>query len=199
MLFRSLAIVQALDRVMPAHTRLHLFGVKSGALAALAPWAHRVASVDSMAYDAAVRRAVPRGRTQEMRAQAMVQWHARQVQMLHQVTAGGLPSTAAGSGSPALRSVSQPEAALSAVGEVLAEMHGDSELSYLDAKMLTLQDAATVRGVLQVHGVRAFVDEDPADDFGLGVVYDRVRAALWDGGSADKLLWSVCLRPPPTR
>jgi queuine/archaeosine tRNA-ribosyltransferase len=49
-----IAIVRHLDGILPPHVRLHLFGVKSGALAQLA--AHpRVESTDSMAWDFSAR------------------------------------------------------------------------------------------------------------------------------------------------
>ena len=37
-----------------------------------------------MAWDASVRRAVPVGRTQFMRAQAMLDWHARETRRIHE-------------------------------------------------------------------------------------------------------------------
>lgn len=44
-------VVEGLDQALPAHTRLHLFGVKGDALEALQRrFSHRVASVDSMAW-----------------------------------------------------------------------------------------------------------------------------------------------------
>ena len=50
------AIVDALDRALPGHVRLHLFGAKGAALPHLAAY-DRVASVDSMAWDYRARRA----------------------------------------------------------------------------------------------------------------------------------------------
>jgi hypothetical protein len=69
-----IAIMGALDRVLPAGTVVHLFGAKGNALPALAAagLGHRVGSTDSMAWDASVRRAMPVGRTQVMRARAML-------------------------------------------------------------------------------------------------------------------------------
>lgn len=49
-----LAVVAALDAALPAHVRLHLFGVKSQALSTLLRWyPHRLASIDSMAWSRA--------------------------------------------------------------------------------------------------------------------------------------------------
>ena len=43
----------ALDEALPAHVRLHLFGVKGEALSKLGRLAGRVQSIDSMAWDKA--------------------------------------------------------------------------------------------------------------------------------------------------
>lgn len=50
-----LTLLPALDAELPAHVRLHLFGVKGAALLALRPWWGRIASADSMAWDSAAR------------------------------------------------------------------------------------------------------------------------------------------------
>lgn len=68
-----LAIVDALDRVLPPHVRLHLFGVKGEALAYLGGHP-RIESVDSMAWDMAARRAHPTGRTADKRIAHMHGW-----------------------------------------------------------------------------------------------------------------------------
>lgn len=36
--------------------------------------------------------------------------------------------------------------------------------------------------LLRMHGVQAFEEEEPADDFGLGIVYTAVRDALIEVG-----------------
>ncbi|CAG9235817.1 conserved hypothetical protein [Paraburkholderia tropica] len=72
-----LAILDAIDRILPAHVRLHLFGVKSEALAILKNHP-RVHSVDSMAWDFAARRARPTGRTMKFRIEQMQEWTERQ-------------------------------------------------------------------------------------------------------------------------
>lgn len=72
-----LAVVDALDRVLPAGIGLHLFGVKSLALQHLASHP-RVVSTDSMAWDFALRMKQPVGRTQGSRIEAMHAWHLKQ-------------------------------------------------------------------------------------------------------------------------
>lgn len=80
-----LAIVDHLDRILPKHVRLHLFGVKSAGVQAL--WGHpRIESVDSMAWDFhAAKVAMARRRldksfscTLEFRAQCMREWYWKQ-------------------------------------------------------------------------------------------------------------------------
>lgn len=91
------AVLEVLDRVLPAHVGLHLFGVKSDAINELAGWP-RVVSVDSQAWDrglrgdlqSARRQAVDGGATMaeanamirssdRARADRMVRWHGEQV------------------------------------------------------------------------------------------------------------------------
>ncbi len=68
-----LAVVEALDRELPKHTQLHLFGVKGTSLAYLSEHP-RVKSVDSMAWDLAARRLHPTGRTADVRIDSMHGW-----------------------------------------------------------------------------------------------------------------------------
>lgn len=72
-----LAILEAVDAVLPPHVRLHLFGVKSAALAMLAHHP-RVASVDSMAWDVQARAERRTGRDMEFRIGHMQAWADRQ-------------------------------------------------------------------------------------------------------------------------
>ena len=70
------AVVRALDAALPAHARLHLFGVKSTALGELSHHP-RVASSDSMAWDFAARmdaRARGVSSTMRLRARSMGRW-----------------------------------------------------------------------------------------------------------------------------
>ena len=74
------------------------------------------------------------------------------------------------------------EVATEAVGAALGELHGSSDLGYLDAKQLVARDVYVVTALLRNQGVDAFSEEDPEDDFGLGMVFTRVREALIDAG-----------------
>lgn len=71
-----LAVVDALDAVLPAHTKFHLFGVKGKALELIGQHP-RIHSVDSMAWDFAARRDHPTGRTMDLRGQYMADWVKR--------------------------------------------------------------------------------------------------------------------------
>lgn len=175
-----IAIIEALDRVLPPDTVCHLFGAKGNALPALeqAGLAHRVGSTDSMAWDMACRRAMPVGRTQIMRARAMVEWHARETRQLSKRASRPqvLPCAAAERRRDAM------EVATEAVGAAFGELHGSNDIEYLSAKHLAAQDVYVVTALLRTRGVEAFSEEEPEDDFGLGVVYERVREALVDAG-----------------
>lgn len=175
-----LAIVEALDRVLPPGTVCHLFGAKGSALPALAQagLAHRVGSTDSMAWDLSVRRAMPVGRTQIMRARAMVDWHTRETRQLREPARR--PAVLSCAASERRKDVL--EVATEAVGAAYGELHGSNDVEYLDAKRLTAQDVYVVTALLRAQGVVAFEDEEPEDDFGLGVVYERVRCALVEAG-----------------
>ncbi|ABD72049.1 hypothetical protein Rfer_4363 (plasmid) [Rhodoferax ferrireducens T118] len=72
------SVIEALDRVLPSHVQFHLFGVKSGAMREMGGH-HRFVSIDSMAWDFAMRMEHRTGRTQSMRAAAMINWQAKQV------------------------------------------------------------------------------------------------------------------------
>ena len=74
------AVVAALDAVLPAGVQLHLFGVKSDGLEVLARHP-RVASIDSMAWDVEARRVGREGDgcTMAVRTAAMRRWYTSQV------------------------------------------------------------------------------------------------------------------------
>lgn len=70
-------IIETLDRVLPEHTKFHLFGVKGGAVKELGNHP-RFESIDSMAWDFKARCDHRIGRTQAIRSQAMLQWQESQ-------------------------------------------------------------------------------------------------------------------------
>lgn len=78
-----LAVVEALADCLPPHVRLHLFGVKSGAVEALLAECPRiVASTDSMAYDFGARveaRQAGVSCTRALRAEKLTEWATSQM------------------------------------------------------------------------------------------------------------------------
>ena len=71
------AVLEHLDRVLPAHVLLHAFGVKGDALPYLRHLEHRVVSIDSQAYGVAARREAHRRgirKTDRLVANHMTRW-----------------------------------------------------------------------------------------------------------------------------
>lgn len=146
-----LAVVEALDEVLPPHVRLHLFGVKSDALAALASHP-RIASCDSMAWDFAARRERRTGRDSAFRVVCMRSWAERQQAVLSRHL--GQP-TLQRSFSTILDS--PPQSTLEAIAiEALALQHADllmqGEIEYLDAVWLLKRDAAVATALVRQRG-----------------------------------------------
>jgi len=76
-----IAVVEHLDRILPAGVTLHCFGVKGSALPFLRPFDQRIASIDSQAYGIAARHdALRRGvsKTDGLVAEHMMRWLLRQ-------------------------------------------------------------------------------------------------------------------------
>jgi hypothetical protein len=77
-----MSVVEALDGAVPVGTRLHLFGVKTGALAELVrEFPSRIASVDSMAWNVAYRWDSLKGkiaRGESSKADSMANWYFAQ-------------------------------------------------------------------------------------------------------------------------
>lgn len=115
------AVIDGLDRALPPGITLHLFGVKSEAVAMLAGHP-RIASVDSMAWDSRSRYANFGKNTIELRAQEMRRWYARQLARL------GVPGPPLQSGLP-IPALDDPltRRAIDEVTELMAA--GEIELS----------------------------------------------------------------------
>lgn len=72
-----ISVVDTLDRALPAHAQLHLFGVKGSALSSLSSFGGRVESIDSMAWDVAARRRAHRESascSMDLRVEEMGRW-----------------------------------------------------------------------------------------------------------------------------
>lgn len=80
-----LSILEAIDEILPPNCKVHLFGVKSTAMAMLATHP-RVYSVDSMAWDVQARNARRTGRDMEFRIEHMAAWAHRQTEIAAQAS-----------------------------------------------------------------------------------------------------------------
>lgn len=72
-----IAVIDHLDRILPAGVRLHAFGVKGAALPFLLPYGRRIASIDSQAYGVSARRSAFRhgiAKTDRLVADHMETW-----------------------------------------------------------------------------------------------------------------------------
>lgn len=173
-----LAIMSVLDRELPAGVQAHMFGLKgAGTLGVLMRgFPGRIASTDSMAYDMGVRRAMPTGRTQEIRGLAMMEWHERETRQL-QGAAPALPFV------PRVeRERSAREIALDALGGSFGDLLVDGDLEYRDGRHYVSKDSSLVSWLIQSHGPQAFEAEEPENDYGLGSSYGDIREALVQTG-----------------
>lgn len=82
-----LAVLGALDEVLPDGVGLHLFGVKGDVVPRLGPFLHRVASLDSMAWDLAARKSQRRRPTDtasmDWRILHLTRWVKQQHTRIH--------------------------------------------------------------------------------------------------------------------
>lgn len=150
-----IAIVNALADVLPSHCRFHLFGVKQHPLVSTL---ERVASVDSMAWDAAARAERRTGRTMEFRIGHMERWLARQ----HTLTRQRMPplrikATATCSGEA--RSVRE------IVGERLAARIMDDDIEYSGANVLLEYGSCWGSAYAQQQGLSAVADRATIEAF----------------------------------
>lgn len=167
-----LAILEAVDAVLPSHVRLHLFGVKSSALALLARH-RRVASVDSLAWDFAARMDRRTGRDMTHRISHMHRWADRQASIVahsgpacalqaplfHAADFGGLESREA--------------LALEALASQHAELVMDSAMDFRGAVWDCVRDGPTVVAMLRAGESTHRLDEVVA---GLAERFDTLCA-----------------------
>jgi hypothetical protein len=142
------AILAAVDDFLPRHVKVHLFGAKSGALAALGGH-RRLASVDSMAWDAGARAERRTDRDMAFRIQHMDSWAARQT----------LIAVHARPGSTVRTKVFEPADRLEGddlVLEALALQYADliigGELEYRDAVHMCEYDGVVAIAKLRLYG-----------------------------------------------
>lgn len=138
-----LAVLEAVDAVLPDHVRLHLFGVKSEALELLAGHP-RIASVDSMAWDFGARAQKRVGRDAAYRIGHMHAWTARQSATVHRAPAARarVGWTDGEAVAPSARPGRNDLVCL-ALAQQLAELVLESQIEYRDAVVHLVRDSAT--------------------------------------------------------
>jgi hypothetical protein len=164
-------VIDALDKVLPAHVRLHLFGVKGQSLQRLG--AHpRFATVDSQAWDYSLRAEQRTGRTQQMRVQAMLGWHARQssiVPDLYEPPAGAGEQLTFGMDAPPTPELIVHTAVADWYSTWLLAGHGYREVAWM-----ALEQAQTILVKLRHAGPEALAGET---DEATIAAYDALAAA----------------------
>jgi len=140
---RILHVLDVLDRAFSGcATRLHLFGLKSQAIAVAAQHP-RVASSDSQAYGVAARQDARKTRTSKtdaVLAQVMSRWYRRQIASIAQP-----PTLPPRSNWPVHRKTSQPnpiEARIAATREHLRCLHEEGEIEWTDLSAQAAYDMA---------------------------------------------------------
>jgi hypothetical protein len=147
-----LAILDAVDRVLPAHVQVHLFGVKSTALERVRHHP-RVASMDSMAWDVRARVARRTGRDMAFRIEHMQAWAVEQQRI------AAMPSACTGLQTmlfdPVMfNGISTDEAlVLEALALQYAELVRQCDLEYADAVCHGMRDGVTAIAMLRSDGL----------------------------------------------
>lgn len=171
-----LAILSALDAVLPQHVRLHLFGVKSTALEMLAGHP-RVASVDSMAWDFRARAERRTGRDIEFRVSHMESWARRQAAIASRPnpyvgTQGVLFDPTDYDGLDSVETM-----ALEALALQYADLLLDGDMEYMEAVWAARQDGPTVLALLRSEGLNESTLAELDDIIaGLGDRIERLAA-----------------------
>lgn len=164
-----LAILEALDPVLPPHVKVHLFGVKSQALAKLIDHP-RLMSVDSMAWDVAARNERRTGRDMAYRIGHMETWAEKQL-AIAQTRGGDAAETTQQSLFPPEQFSrrefsSEAELALEALALQYCDLLLSGDLEYLDAVWQAKIDAATVVAIVDDEGLSAGALERLDEVFG---------------------------------
>lgn len=149
-----LAVLDAVDAVLPRHVGLHLFGVKSAALEVIAGHP-RIVSVDSMAWDMAARAACRTGRTARYRIGHMQAWASAQNRVARRAAGAGRTLVGlAQDVSCASDRRGLVDLALEGLAQCHAELVMSGDMEYRDAVWQCVFDGATVTALLNAHGMR---------------------------------------------
>lgn len=169
-----LEIVAALDRVLPKQVQLHLFGVKSTALAYLAgmavmgtdhtpPGVSRVLSVDSCAWDLAARTAFRTGRSMDIRIGFLERWLARQEEAQERCLP--MPEPPLQHQEPADAMAALVTTIRNIAGERLANDVLYQVMDYEDARAMLDQSDCWGRAFAQIHGLSPATDRECIEEF----------------------------------
>lgn len=160
-----LAILETLDDFLPAHVQVHLFGVKSTALAQIAHHP-RVASVDSMAWDFQARTLRRVGRDMEFRVSQMQAWMDKQQAIVASAGEGGSVQSFFEFGSVS----DEEELVLEALALQFADLLMSGDIEYRDAVHYLKSDGTVAIAILRQRGLK---DSTLAD-------FDELVAGLGD-------------------
>lgn len=172
-----LAVLDAVDRVLPAHVQFHLFGVKSTVLDRIANHP-RVASMDSMAWDVRARCERRTGRDMAFRIEHMKRFAGEQQRIADAPAASRAGLQRSLFDPAAFGGFSSDEAlVLEALAMQYAELLASCDMEYRDAVWHSVRDGATVIAMLRNDGL---------NDATLARFEDEVIAGL--GERVDELL-----------
>lgn len=179
-----LAILDAVDAVLPEGVRLHLFGVKSGALALLAKHP-RVAAADSMAWDLKARAERRTGRDMAFRIGHMHRWMARQTDAITSPPAcAALPRCLFEPGALGGAISSLENLVLEALALQYADLLMEGQLEYRDAVWYAFKDGVDAVAKLRVQGLSDDLFAEYDDDMaGFGERFrELLEASESEGG-----------------
>ena len=148
-----LAILEAVDAILPPHCKVHLFGVKSTVLELIADHP-RVASVDSMAWDVQARAERRTGRDMEFRISHMEAWTTKQQDIASRARPAAAGVQTMLFDPSAFGGLSDRESlVLEALALQFAELVMDGDMDYLDAVSQAMRDGVTVVAILRNQGL----------------------------------------------
>ena len=170
------AILAAVDDVLPRHVKVHLFGVKSEALAALGGH-RRLASVDSMAWDSAARAERRTGRDMDFRIHHMATWAGRQERIAASVRRVAVTPSSQPDPSRLCHRPKGDDLVLEALALQYADLVMGGELDYRDAVHQCHYDGVVALAKLRLYGWSTSM----LDDFnemcdGFGDRVDQMRS-----------------------
>jgi hypothetical protein len=175
-----LSILDAVDAVLPPGVRLHLFGVKSAALALLSKHP-RVASADSMAWDMQARAERRTGRDMSFRIGHMQTWMDRQEDAIAEPpSCAALPRSLFDPTSFGGHISTEEEIVLEALALQWADLLLENQVEYRDAVWHAFEAGVWAVAKLRMRGLSTeLLEEFNADMDGHG---DRVAQLLTEAG-----------------